>query len=237
MGGEVDRLGPMPRTPRICPAGEVFHVLNRSVARLTLFEKPGDYEAFVQVLRETQQRVPLPIFAMVVMPNHWHFVVRPQTDDQVSEFFRRLTVTHTMRWHAHYRTGGTGHLYQGRFKTFPIQGDGHLLSVIRYVERNPLRANFVDHAEDWRWSSAWVRVNQSPDSVWLKVPADPALPSNWQALVNQPHTEAELTALRNCLRRGCPFGDDIWVKSSVQRLGLESTLRHRGRPRKTKKET
>jgi putative transposase len=144
----------MPRTKRICPAGEVFHILNRSVARLTLFAKPGDYDAFGQVLREMQQRVPLPIFAMVVMPNHWHFVVRPQSDDQVSEFFRRLTVTHTLRWHAHDRTGGTGHLYQGRFKSFAIQDDGHWLSVIRYVERSPLRASLVDVAEDWRWSSA-----------------------------------------------------------------------------------
>jgi REP element-mobilizing transposase RayT len=147
----------MPRTKRICPAGEVFHVLNRAVARLTIFEKPEDYEAFMRVLDETWQIVPLPIFAMVAMPNHWHFVVRPETADQVSEFFRRLTVMHTMRWHAHYKTGGTGHLYQGRFKSFPIQSDNHLLTVMRYVERNPVRANLIELAEEWKWSSAYRR--------------------------------------------------------------------------------
>ena len=78
----------MPRTNRICPAGEVFHVLNRAVARLTIFEKPEDYAAFMRVLDETWQIVPLPISAMVAMPNHWHFVVRPESPDQVSEFFR-----------------------------------------------------------------------------------------------------------------------------------------------------
>ena len=109
----------MARIKRVCPAGEVFHVLNRAVARLTIFEKPADYDAFMRVLDETWQIVPLPIFAMVAMPNHWHFVVRPTSDDQVSEFFRRLTVMHTMRYHAHYKTGGTGHVYQGRFKSFP----------------------------------------------------------------------------------------------------------------------
>jgi REP element-mobilizing transposase RayT len=107
-------LSPMARPKRICPAGEVFHVLNRSVARLTIFEKPEDYMAFLRALDETWERVPLPIFAMVLMPNHWYFVVRPSADDQVSSFFRLLTVTHTMRWHAHYHTGGTGHLYQGK---------------------------------------------------------------------------------------------------------------------------
>lgn len=86
------------------------------VARLTIFEKPADCAAFMRVLDETWQLVSLPISAMVAMPNHWHFVVRPTTDDQVSEFFRRLTVMHTMRYHAYYKTGGTGHLYQGRFR-------------------------------------------------------------------------------------------------------------------------
>lgn len=125
----------MPRGPRCCPAGYTFHVLNRGVARLTLFEKPEDYDAFECVLAEAHEREPLPIFAYTVMPNHWHFVVRPQTNTQVSNFFRWLTHTHSMRWHAHYGTSGTGHLYQGRFKAFPVQDDEHLYAMLRYVER------------------------------------------------------------------------------------------------------
>lgn len=120
----------MARTKRICPAGEVFHVLNRAVARLTIFEKPEDYAAFMRVVQETWEIVPLPIYAMVAMPNHWHFVVRPETTDQVSEFFRRLTVMHTMRWHAHYKTGGTGPFVSGAFQVVsdPVRrtsADGH----------------------------------------------------------------------------------------------------------------
>ena len=104
----------MARTKRICPAGEVFHVLNRAVARLTIFrltifEEPEDYAAFMRVVGETWEIVAIPIYAMVAMPNHLHFVVRPETSDRVSDFFRRLTVMHTMRWHAHYRKEtGTG---------------------------------------------------------------------------------------------------------------------------------
>src|SRR3990167_9835459 len=140
----------MPRRPRICPAGVCFHVLNRAVARLPLFEKAEDYKAFERVLEESFDRHPLPIYAYSVMPNHWHFVVRAETDEQLSAFFRWLTHTHTMRWHAHYGTQGTGPLYQGRFKTFPIEEDDHLLTVLRYVERNPLRAKMVDEADAWR---------------------------------------------------------------------------------------
>ena len=221
----------MPRTRRVCPANEVFHVLNRAVARMTIFEKPDDYDAFLRVLNETWAEIPLPILAFSAMPNHWHFVVRPTSDEQVSEFFRRLTVTHTMRWHAHYRTGGTGHLYQGRFKSFPVQDDEHLLTVMRYVERNALRASLVERAEDWRWGTLCLRT-QRDVPPWLILPTDPRLPRQWRAHVNKPQTDAEVTALRNCIRRDCPFGTDAWCRSSVARLGLESTRRPRGRPRK-----
>jgi len=223
----------MPRPKRICPAGDVFHVLNRAVARLTMFEKPEDYDAFLAVVQETWQEVRLPIFAMVVMPNHWHFVVRPDSEDQVSTFFRRLAVTHTMRWHAHYRTGGTGHLYQGRFKSFPVESDEHLWTVMRYVERNPVRARLVDRAERWRWGSAWARrPTAGVAPCWLVAPRDPALPRSWLRWVNEPQTDAELQVLRNCIRRSCPFGDEGWATSSAVRLNLESTRRPRGRPKK-----
>lgn len=222
----------MARTKRICPAGEVFHVLNRAVARLTIFEKPEDYAAFMGVVEETWEIVPLPIYAMAAMPNHWHFVVRPETSDQVSEFFRRLTVMHTMRWHAHYKTGGTGHLYQGRFKSFPIQTDRHLLTVMRYVERNPVRAGLVELAEDWQCSSAHARLQRADERRWLAIPDDPPLPRNWRSWVNKIETEAELDSIRHSVKRGLPFGDDNWTRNSVVRLGLETTTRPRGRPRK-----
>src|SRR5437660_9985502 len=92
------------------------------------------------------------------MPNHWHVVLWPQKDGQLSEFMRLLTVTHTQRWHAHYHTSGTGPLYQGRFKAFPVQEDDHLVTVCRYVERNALRANLLLRAEGWPWSSLARRV-------------------------------------------------------------------------------
>ena len=176
--------------------------------------------------------VPLPIYAMVAMPNHWHFVVRPETSDQVSEFFRRLTVMHTMRWHAHYKTGGTGHLYQGRFKSFPIQTDGHLLTVMRYVERNAVRAKMTELAENWPWSSAYARLRRADERHWLAIPEDPPLPRNWRSWVNKVETEAELNSLRRSVKRGLPFGDDNWTRSSAVRLGLETTTRPRGRPKK-----
>ena len=150
----------------------------------------------------------------------------------MTAFLRWLTHTHTMRWHAHHKTGGTGHLYQGRFKSFPVQDEEHFLTVCRYVERNALRANLVKRAEDWRWGSL-SQWSQKPTEGQPKLSPWPIRrSSNWIDHVNEPQTEAELEALRRCVNRGSPFGDEAWSKKIVQQLGLESTLTPRGRPRK-----
>jgi putative transposase len=227
----------MPRRPRKCPAGMCFHVLNRAVARLTLFEKPDDYEAFDRVLAEAVARIPLPIFSYCLMPNHWHFVVQPKTDQQLSEFCRWLTHTHTMRWHAHYHTEGSGHLYQGRFKTFPIESDNHLLAVLRYVERNPLRASLCEQAEDWKYGSAWRMANGDAESRLILSEWPLARPRQWRSHVNKPQTEAELEAIRRSVKRGTPYGSATWLTQSAARLQLKHTLRSRGRPRKQNNES
>ena len=126
----------------------VFHVLNRANARATIFEKPEDYAAFERVLREAVDRVEMRVLAYCLMPNHWHLVLWPRRDGDLSKFMGWLTLTHTQRWHAHHRTVGTGHLYQGRYKSFPVQDDEHFLTVCRYVERNGLRANLAPRADE-----------------------------------------------------------------------------------------
>ncbi len=209
----------------------MFHCLNRAVARLTIFEKDADYAAFEQVLEAAHARIPLRILAYTLMPNHWHLVVWPQADTEVTEFLQWLTVTHTMRWHAHYQTSGTGHLYQGRFKSFPVQSDQHLLTVLRYVERNPVRAGLAKRVENWRWGSAWRRNQAGGDANALLSAWPIERPRNWLDYVNRPQSPPEVDALRRCVQRGTPFGSDLWVKRSATRLDLHSALRPRGRPR------
>lgn len=222
----------MPRTARFAPGGMVYHAMNRAVARLPLFEKEADYEAFERVLAEAMQEHPTRILAYCLMPNHWHFVVWPSEDGELTGFFRWLTHTHTMRWHAHHGTGGTGHLYQGRFKSFPVEGDQHFYSVVRYVERNALRAGLVKRAEQWRWSSVWLRDRGDAEARRLLSRWPLPQPADWQRMLQDPQTDAELEAVRRSLRRGCPFGSDRWCKNTAVRLGLQHTLRPRGRPKK-----
>ena len=135
-------------------------MLNRRVGRMCIFDKDDDYAAFLQVLDEAAQRTPMPLFSYCLMPNHWHLVLRPRKDGDLSRYMQWLTTTHMRRWHAYRGTRGTGPLYQGRYKSFPVQNDRHFLTVCRYVERNPLRARLVRRAENWRWSSLALRLKK-----------------------------------------------------------------------------
>jgi putative transposase len=224
----------MPRRARSIAGGLVYHVLNRSNGRIPLFRKASGYEAFLKVLDEAQRRLPLRILAYCLMNNHWHFLVWPEERQgkDVSEFFRWLTVTHTQRWHAHYGTSGSGHLYQGRFKSFPIQGDDHFYTVARYVERNALRAGLVQRAEDWQFGSLWRHYRSQPQQPALLSSWPLARPAAWIDWVNEPQTEAEVEAVRKSIQRSRPFGGPRWPAKQAKELGLEWTVRPRGRPKK-----
>ena len=218
----------MPRGPRSAPGGLVCHVLNRGVNRQILFSKDEDYAAFERIMAQGLQRIPMRILSYLLMPNHWHMVLWPAADGHLTAWLRWVTNTHTQRWRAHYHNAGLGHVYQGRFKSFPVHDDPHFLIVSRYVERNALRAGLVERAEDWRWSSLWRRQHGQAEmlSEW------PVLrPHDWVEWVNQPQTAGELSELRQAVCRSRPFGSETWERETAVRLGLESTLRPLGRPR------
>ena len=223
----------MPRTARVAPGGYVFHVLNRGNERRQIFEAEGDYLAFLRVMNEAVERVPLRILAWCLMPNHWHLVLWPSEDGQLGNFMQRLTTTHVRRWRLFRQSVGYGHLYQGTYKSFPVEVDDHFYTVCRYVERNALRAKLVRRAELWPWSSLGVSSHRAAAEEAPPLAAWPLVrPRNWAERVNQPLTEAEIEAVRVSIQRGRPFGGASWQKRTARRLGLESTFRPRGRPRK-----
>ncbi len=145
----------MPRPKRADEANCIYHALNRGNAKSSIFKNDADFNAFERILAEGLERYPCQILAYQLMSNHGHFVLRPVENGAMSNFLRWVTLTHTQRYHAQYGTSGEGYVYQGRFKSFPIQDDDHFFVVARYVERNAVRAKLVDRAEQWRWGSLY----------------------------------------------------------------------------------
>lgn len=232
----------MPRPLRNLPGGGVYHVMNRASMGLVLFEKDGDYLAFEKAMAEGLKRWPgLRLVAYCLMPNHFHLVLWPRGDGEVSAYVRWVAMTFAHRWHAHRGSTGRGRLFQGRFKSFPVQRDGSVLAVCRYVERNALRAGLVRRAEAWRWGSLAGRAaaeagDERREGAWLSAwPVERGEESEWVRRVNEPETPEELEALRRSANRGTPLGGERWAKATAGRLGLGSTLRARGRPKSGRK--
>jgi putative transposase len=220
----------MPRTARASAANYCYHVLNRGNARSEVFHKGDDYQAFLDLIAEAQLRVPMRVLAFCLMPNHFHLALWPRDDGDLSRWMHWLLTTHVRRYLRHYHS--SGHVWQGRFKAFPIQKDEHLLTVLRYIERNPLRAGLVPTAEHWPWSSLHGLSRGRPLPVLDSGPESARRGQGWSEAVNATMFDSEVQRLRECIARNAPFGGETWTRETASRLGLESSLHPRGRPRR-----
>jgi putative transposase len=206
-------------------------VLNRGNGRAEVFHKDGDYLAFLRLLADANKRLRMRVLGYCLMPNHFHLLLWPHRDGDLSRWMQWLLTAHVRRYHTHYES--SGHVWQGRFKAFPIEQNEHLLTVWRYAERNALRAGLVRKAERWPWSSL---NNARGIEAGLTLDDGPVgRPKDWADYVNAPQTEAELAALRRAIERGRQYGEQEWVEATAKKLGLQASLHARGRPKKGEK--
>jgi putative transposase len=211
----------MPRRPRGELRGEIHHVLNRGNNRQAVFHDERDHREFIQAMRNAKARIPIEIYSFTTMSNHFHAVMRPRDIDTLSRFVHAWLSDHASKHNRRYDL--PGHIWQGRFKAFPVAGDDHFLTVMKYVLQNPVRAGLVANARDYPWSSLNHRAITDPwplpvadIDAWLGDPVDPRA----------------LESLRNSVNRQLPFGTTAWTKRTAAALGLPTTPPRRGRPPK-----
>ncbi len=218
----------MPRTARASVGDYCYHVINRGNAQAEVFHADGDYQAFIDLLSHASDRIPMRVLAYCLMPNHFHLALWPSHEGHLSRWMQWLLTTQVRRYHRWHNS--SGHIWQGRFKAFPIEQDDHLLTVLRYVEQNPVRAHLVMRAEEWRWSSARVgqEAVRGPHVEAGPVPR----PQPWREWVNELVEEAAVRRIRQSVNRGAPFGSEAWTAVTAALLGLDASLRPIGRPPK-----
>lgn len=196
----------MARAPRIDVGGYVYHVINRSNGRVKIFHNDDDYRDFEYLLNEVRETYGVDILAYVIMPNHWHLLLYPKHDGDLGKAMHWLTTSHVRRHHTRKDTVGYGHLYQGPYKSFLVEEDVHLLAVLKYIERNPVRARLCSLAEEWQWSSAHRR-NQGGSLVRLLTEPPTKLPKNHNEWINTPDSIVELEEIRNSVNNGVSYGN------------------------------
>jgi len=222
----------MARAQRIDVGGILYHVINRANARMRIFDADKDYQLFEVTLAEAKELTDMRIVSYCIMPNHWHLVVYPKKDGDLQKFMGWLTMTHTRRWHIAHKTIGSGHLYQGRYKSFLVQTNDYFVQLCKYVERNPLRARLVKRAEQWKWSSLWLRENGAQEQKKLLSKWPTGIPDDYLTYVNEPEKDDELETIQYSINRGKPYGREQWTNRMIDRFSLESTIRNPWRPRK-----
>ncbi len=222
----------MPRLARVDVGNEIYHVINRANGRLKIFDSSQDYQLFEQLLLEAQELTDMRILAYVIMPNHWHLLLWPMNDGDLAQFMHRLSNTHTRRMHTATGTIGNGHLYQGRYKSFLVDSNNYLLTIIKYIERNPVRARLSNACEEWQWGSAWRRSQGTSKQKKLIHPSPEPLPHPYLKWINTAEKPNDLSIIRASVNKNIPFGRDSWVDTMISTYHLETTKRGVGRPRK-----
>ncbi|MFZ2522842.1 MAG: transposase [Minisyncoccia bacterium] len=222
----------MPRQNRVSVGDTVYHVINRSNGRVKIFNTDADYRHFEGLLEEGRELTGMRILSYCIMPNHWHLVLYPKNDTDMGEFMRWVTTTHVRQRRVATESVGEGHLYQGTYKSFPVETDKHLVDLIRYVEQNPLRAKLVKNVQDWKWSSLWRReigtIQQR--KILSKLPT--VLPSNYLSSVSEIYNTDKLEKVRYSVNKGMPYGSEKWVSRMIKKYRMENTTRMPGRPKR-----
>lgn len=230
----------MPRAPRPTCPGLIFHVFNRGNGRQSVFSDREDYLAFLAALGDLKSRRPFRLYGYCLMPNHVHLLIQP-VDTTISRILQSLLTSHSIRYHR--RRGTCGHVWQGRFKSPVIQGDSHLLRVLRYIEANPVRAGLVRLPEEYVWSSYAVHAFGKHDPLvdslgeYEELGDSPrARQEAWRRYMGEEATRDELTAIRRSATSGLPYGDAEWVERVLIESGIPFSPRGRGRPPKTERQ-
>ncbi len=222
----------MPRLARVDVGNEIYHVINRANGRLQVFNTPEDYRLFEKLMEEAKELTDMRIYAYEIMPNHWHLVLSPRNDGDLGLFMHHLTNKHTRQVHTLTGTVGSGHLYQGRYKSFLVDSENYLLAVIKYVERNAVRAKLARLCEDWRWGSAWRRIHGTVLQKKLLDTLPVQLPDKYLTWINTAESPEEIETIRRSVNKGVPYGRQRWVDAMVATYHMETTLRGAGRPKK-----
>ncbi len=218
----------MPRQARNVAAGYIYHVLNRGNKKQTIFHKEKDYIVFLELMKTAKEKFPIKIFAYCLMPNHYHFALMPLQVDHLSKWIHWLTTVHAGKYHFHYQT--SGHIWQSRFKNILVQDDYHFSTVLKYIERNPVRAGYVNSPDNWPWSSYKESLGEKLNGLLDERPIN--LQIGWEEFVNSPIKTTELEDLRKCIKKQLPYGDEKWKNEISTKLGIQCFEKPMGRPRK-----
>jgi putative transposase len=211
----------MPKHRRSIAPNSIHHIVNRGNDKKVIFRESVDYGSFLVLLREARERYPVELYAYCLMPNHFHLVVRTPDLDAISAYMHFVECVYACDLRSYDRSKGHGHIFQRRYWNKPVEGAGYLMTVMKYVEANPVRAGLVDWAHEWEWSSMWERVTGERD---LLHPSPVRLPEDWPLIVTVPLEQIDIDKIRRPLKRGWSMPDAYEYRKMTAGLHLPNSF-------------
>lgn len=219
----------MARLARIVIPDVPHHVTQRGNRRQPVFFEEADYAAYVELVASSCRARGVARLAWCLMPNHVHLILRPVDADGLRAALGEAHRVYSRR--VNFAHGWTGYLWQGRFASYPMD-DAHLLTAVRYVELNPVKAKLVARAEDWPWSSGRAHVSGRADGF-TDLKALARVHRNWRFMLRRGLESGDVdeetaAAIESCARTGRPIGDDAFIETLEGRTGREIRRRKPG---------
>ncbi|QJA06343.1 hypothetical protein FVE67_05765 [Thermosulfurimonas marina] len=212
----------MPSRPRIIAPGYPHHVVSRTNHGQTCFHEEEDYRTFLEILANLKRKREIKLWCFCLMPNHFHLLVVPTSSDQLVKFMQGLLVSYTQYYNQKYAI--EGQLWRAKYHASIVDGETYLWKVMRYIERNPVRAGLAASPEDYPYSSA--NKNRIGSYFWEEPPFTREALEYYREWRNQPESPELLAFLRQNSRKNRPLGPPEFL----ERLGFKE--KRRGRPRK-----
>ena len=230
----------MPRKPRMYLAGMPFHVIQRGNNRNKVFFAEKDYSDYLDYLQDACRRYRVAVHAYVLMTNHVHLLMTPESENGISRVMQSLGRRYVQ--HINVKYGRTGTLFEGRHKACPVDSDSYFLTCMRYIEQNPIRAGMVAHPAGHRWSSYRTNTSSKSDPMVSPHPAYLALGHDssrrldaYHRLFEQPIAEADIERIRQSIQFSMPLGDQDFKQQIESLLGRSTGHAGPGRPKIAKK--
>lgn len=227
----------MARLPRYFIKGQPQHIIQRGNNRESIFAHNNDYQFYLECLQDAAKRNELFIHAYVLMTNHVHILASPETENSISKTLQSVGRRYVQYFNYIYKRTGT--LWEGRYKATVIDSDHYLLTCMRYIELNPVRAGMTEHPRDYPWSSYGVNAAGTnnklilPHGLYRQMGiTETDRQAAYRQLFRAAIGKSDLDALREATNKGWVLGNDRF-REKIERLsGRRSAPKPRGRPRK-----
>ena len=212
------------RIARVVAPGFPHHITQRGNRRQQTFFSDDDYQAYLGLMHEWCAHYQVDIWGYCLMPNHVHLIAIPSSEESLALAIGEAHRRYTRR--VNFREQWRGHLWQDRFASY-VMDQYYLLSCVRYIEMNPVRARLVSNPAEWRWSSARAHLDGHDDDLVRAAALLEIVNTDWAEFLSAEMTTGEVTAMRKHERTGRPLGDPAFLERVENSLGR---VLRRGKP-------